>query len=163
VDDKVRIQRTLVRLRNGSWQFDAPKTDKARRTVPLPKGVISALRLHRLTQHTDRLKAGGEWADLDLLFCTREGGPLEWRLVAQRYIKPLMKKAKLENFRPYDLRHTCATLLLASGENAKVVSERLGHATVALTLDVYSHVLPDMQQQAADKFQEMLYSHASGD
>ena len=60
--------------------------------------------------------------------------------------------------RPYDLRHTCATLLLAGGENVKVVSERLGHASAALTLDVYSHVLPDMQQGAADLLESMLFS-----
>ncbi|CAM0497245.1 tyrosine-type recombinase/integrase [Thermoanaerobacter kivui] len=59
--------------------------------------------------------------------------------------------------RLYDLRHTCATLLLAAGENPKVVSERLGHASITLTLDTYSHVLPDMQKQATDKLEEMLF------
>ena len=62
----------------------------------------------------------------------------------------------LPAIRPYDLRHTHATLLLAAGENAKVVSERLGHASVALTLDTYSHVLPDMQQGAADRMEQLL-------
>lgn len=156
-DDKLRIQRSLVRLRNGRWKLDAPKTNKARRTVPLPTGVIATLRAHRASQHRDRLQAGDAWADLDLMFCTHTGQPLEWRVIARRYLRPLLKAAGVANFRPYDLRHSCATLLLASGENAKVVSERLGHATVALTLDVYSHVLPDMQQQAADKLEAMLY------
>ncbi len=58
----------------------------------------------------------------------------------------------------YDLRHSCATLLLTAGENPKVVSERLGHASVALTLDIYSHVLPSMQQQAAERLEAILFN-----
>lgn len=72
-------------------------------------------------------------------------------------IKELLKKENLPDIRLYDLRHTCATLLLAAGENPKVVSERLGHASITLTLDTYSHVLPDMQKQATDKLEEMLF------
>jgi integrase len=68
----------------------------------------------------------------------------------------VLKAAKLPRIRPYDLRHTCATLLLGAGENVKVVSERLGHASAALTLDVYSHVLPDMQQGAAERMEALL-------
>ena len=63
----------------------------------------------------------------------------------------------MPQIRPYDLRHTCATLLLGAGENVKVVSERLGHASAALTLDVYSHVLPDMQQKAAHRLESLLF------
>nr|WP_085113537.1 tyrosine-type recombinase/integrase [Thermoanaerobacterium sp. PSU-2] len=72
-------------------------------------------------------------------------------------IKELLKKENLSDIRLYDLRHTCATLLLAIGENPKVVSERLGHASITLTLDTYSHVLPDMQKQATDKLEKMLF------
>jgi integrase len=69
-----------------------------------------------------------------------------------------LKRAKLpENIRLYDLRHTCATLLLSANENPKVVSERLGHASITLTMDVYSHVLPDMQQGASDKLESILF------
>jgi len=79
------------------------------------------------------------------------------RKVVERYFKPLLKEANLPDIRLYDLRHTCATLLLAAGENPKVVSERLGHANITLTLDTYSHVLPDMQKEAAAKLEEMLF------
>ncbi|WP_274893662.1 tyrosine-type recombinase/integrase [Thermoanaerobacterium sp. R66] len=72
-------------------------------------------------------------------------------------IKKLLRKEDLSDIRLYDLRHTCATLLLAIGENPKVVSERLGHASITLTLDTYSHVLPDMQKQATDKLEKMLF------
>ncbi len=81
----------------------------------------------------------------------------------RRHFKPILNKAGLpDNIRLYDLRHTCATLLLAEGENPKVVSERLGHATIVLTLDTYSHVLPSMQQSATDKLENLLYKRKSG-
>jgi integrase len=77
----------------------------------------------------------------------------------RRHFRPILERAKLpKDFRLYDLRHTCATLLILAGENPKVVSERLGHATVMLTLDVYSHVLPSMQQAATEKLERMLFA-----
>jgi integrase len=76
----------------------------------------------------------------------------------RRHFKPILKAAGLpQDIRLYDLRHTCATLLLAAGENPKIVSERLGHASVNMTLNRYSYVLPDMQKSAADKLQRMLF------
>ena len=81
------------------------------------------------------------------------------------HFKRILKEASLPDIRLYDLRHTCATLLLSAGENPKVVSERLGHASVTLTLDTYSHVLPDMQDKATSKLEEMLFQnpHISDD
>lgn len=77
----------------------------------------------------------------------------------QKHFKPILKRANLpENLRLYDLRHICATLLLSANENPKVVSERLGHASITLTMDVYSHVLPDMQQAASDKLESLLFN-----
>ena len=74
-----------------------------------------------------------------------------------RHFKPIIKKAGISEIRLYDLRHTTATLLLLAGENPKVVSERLGHASVTLTLDTYSHVLPTMQQTATEKLERMMF------
>jgi integrase len=77
----------------------------------------------------------------------------------RRHFRPILERAKLpQSFRLYDLRHSCATLLLAAGEHPKVVSERLGHASVTLTLDTYSHVLPTMQEAASQKLEKMLFS-----
>jgi integrase len=76
-----------------------------------------------------------------------------------RHFKPAPKRAKLpDSIRLYDLRHTCATLLLSSNEHPKIVSERLGHASITLTLDTYSHVLPSMQQAASEKSESMLFN-----
>jgi integrase len=105
-----------------------------------------------------RLRLKGAYEDLDLVFATETGGPLDGQNLAYRTLKPILKAAGLPSrFRWYDCRHTCATLLLAAGENPKVVSERLGHATVAFTLDRYAHVLPGMQEQASGKLEAILF------
>ncbi len=77
--------------------------------------------------------------------------------LVRNHFKKILKEAKLPNIRPYDLRHTCATLLLAAGVHPKIVSERLGHASITLTLDTYSHVLPDMQGEVSARMESMLF------
>jgi integrase len=158
--DRVRVQRALVRQDGKRWQLVEPKTPRARRVVSLPASTLRVLQAHRARQLEDRLKAGAKWADNGLVFATRSGEPLDYRVVVRRHFKSLLKTAGLPAMRPYDLRHSCATLLLAAGENVKVVSERLGHASAALTLDVYSHVLPDMQQRAAERLESLLFGSA---
>lgn len=109
---------------------------------------------------------GAEWAGHGFVFTSTFGTPLDLANVYRR-VKDVLKEAELgtwedgsftSTFRLYDLRHTCATLLLLAGENPKVVSERLGHASVTLTLDTYSHVLPSMQEASADKLEAMFGS-----
>ena len=152
------VQRALVRRKGGGWYFDEPKTSRSRRTVPLPVSLVQALITHRRKQAEARLKAGAAYQNNDLVFATGEGTPHNSRNLAQRHLKQILERAKLPlNFRLYDLRHSCATLLLAVGENPKVVSERLGHASIVLTLDTYSHVLPSMQQAATAKLESLLF------
>lgn len=95
------------------------------------------------------MKFGSLWEANDLVFCSETGSPLQIPNLTYRYFRPLLEKAKLPLIRLYDLRHSCATLLLIAEENPKVVSERLGHSNIALTLDTYSHVLPTMQREAS--------------
>ena len=90
------------------------------------------------------------------MFCSEVGKPHSVRNLQRRHFKPALVKAGLPDIRLYDLRHTCATLLLLAGENPKIVSERLGHASIVLTLDTYSAVLPSMQQSATDKLEKIL-------
>jgi integrase len=155
---RIRIQRSLVRHANGRWALKEPKTPRARRTVTIPRTVEQTLQRHRKEQVEQRLQVGPEYQDHGLVFAVSNGSPLDWNVAVRRHFKGIAKRAGLPGIRPYDLRHTCATLLLASGENVKVVSERLGHASAALTLDVYSHVLPDMQQRAAERMEQILFS-----
>jgi integrase len=152
------VQRTLVLRKGGGWYFGEPKTPRSRRTVPLPASLVRALAEHRRCQMVARLKAGPDYQSRDFVFATDDGAPLNIRNVTQRHFKPLLKKAELpRTIRLYDLRHSCATLLLEANENPKVVSERLGHASVVLTLDTYSHVLPSMQRGATEKLEDILF------
>ena len=90
------------------------------------------------------------------MFRAKRGGPIRTSHFVRRHFKPLLKSAELPTIRLYDLRHTAATISLAAGVSPKVISEQLGHASVAFTLDVYAHVLPHMQDAAAEKVQALL-------
>ncbi|MGI8494553.1 MAG: tyrosine-type recombinase/integrase [Pyrinomonadaceae bacterium] len=153
------VQRAVVWHRTGGgWHFSQPKTAKSRRTIPLPSSVMQELRRHRIKQNEDRLKLGAAWQQNDLVFPSEIGTPLNPPNVT-RHFKRILAKAKIRtSIRLYDLRHTTATLLLQAGINPKIVSERLGHSTITLTLDVYSHVLPNMQKDATKRLEQMLYS-----
>jgi integrase len=155
----VTVQRALVwRTKGGGWYFTEPKTSRSRRTIPLPASMLVALTEHKRRQSEERLKLGSEWQDNGLVFTTFLGTPLNISNLTAKHFKPALQRAGLpKTIRLYDLRHTCATLLLREGENPKVVSERLGHASITLTLDVYSHVLPDMQKAATDKLENILF------
>ena len=120
---------------------------------------MRALVEHRRQQAEERLAAGPKCAHHNLVFATAMGEPLDERNVVNRHFKPILKAAGLPmSVRLYDLRHTCATLLLAQGEHPKIVSERLGHANITLTLDTYSHVLPGMEEQAAQRLETLLFN-----
>ena len=171
----VRVVRNLVRISGvEGWQLELPKTKNSRRTVPLPKVAMYELGKWQTQQKRDRLEVGPEWQDHNFVFTTELGTPLHG---ARRSFKCVMRAAELGTegpqperkarsgpapkrpfkpaFRIYDLRHTCATLLLLAGVPLKVVSERLGHASIIQTADTYSHVLPTMQQAVVDKLDEM--------
>lgn len=117
--------------------------------------MVQQLKEHRAAQAEALLKIG---VRTDLCFANSEGGPILRRNLVRRYFKPVLKAAKLSTaFSLYALRHTCATLLLQAGVHPKVVSERLGHSSTTLTMDVYSHVLPGMQADATAQLERMLY------
>jgi integrase len=123
-----RVTRVLVRGKDG-YRFEEPKTPKSRRTVPLPASTTKALEAHKACQAEARLRAGGRWQDLGLVFAGDDGQPLDAHNLVARHFKPVLRAAGLPpSVRLYDLRHTCATLLLQAGVNPKVVAERLGHA-----------------------------------
>lgn len=155
-----QVRRALVRHKK-SWSFEEPKTARSRRTVSLPAPLLQKLAVHKRKQAEVRLKLGAAWQAFDLIFCGEQGTPHSIPNLTYRYFRPILEKAELPRIRLYDLRHTCATLLLIAEENPKVVSERLGHSTIVLTLDTYSHVLPTMQQKATAKLEKLLYSDGS--
>lgn len=132
------------------------KTHAGARSVRLTARTIDALREHRTTQLERRI-AATDWQDNDLIVCTGKGTPINPGNVGRNF-NALLRDTGLRRIRPHDLRHTSATLLLLAGTPAKIVSERLGHATVGITLDLYSHVLPDMQADAASAMDDILDS-----
>ena len=152
----LQVRRTLSHKGGGGATFSTPKTAKSRRVVRLSQTVVSALVSHRARQHADRLRAGADWQDNGLVFCTEIGTPLRADRVDYRSWKPLLRNAGLPDVRFHDLRHTCASLLLESGVHVKIVSELLGHASIAITLDTYSHVLPSMGDAAAGAMESAL-------
>jgi len=155
----VEIKRVVVWNRTGgSWQFSEPKTARSRRTIPLPVSLVKELKKHRINQQTARLKIGGAWQNNDLVFPSQVGTPLTMGRIT-RVFQRIRKDAKVnEKLRLYDLRHSTATFLLQAKVNPKVVSERLGHSTITLTLDVYSHVLPTMQEEATEHLEDLIFS-----
>jgi integrase len=152
------VRRALV-WHKGGWSFTDTKTTKSRRTIFLPQALLDKLTIHKRQQNERRLKLGEDWEANDLVFCGPAGNPLTIPNITYRYFRPILEAAEIPRIRLYDLRHTCATLLLMADENPKVVSERLGHSTIVLTLDTYSHVLPTMQQRATKKLEKLLYKH----
>ena len=132
-----------------------PKTQKSRRSVIIAPFALEALKEHRVRQLEAKLKAGASWEDHDYVFCTLAGTHLRPNHVVDEF-KKLLKKAGLPAIRFHDLRHSAATLLLSLGVHAKVVQEMLGHTQISMTMDIYSHVLPGMQQDAVSRLNELL-------
>lgn len=178
----ISIQRSLVTQEHTTEIFSEPKTARSRRTISISSMVIKVLKEHRekliqarwkylsdeKKKQEKKIEAGeitepeeirDRWTEFDLVFPDSEGGPMDLANFVKRHFKEVVKRAELtgKKLRLYDLRHSCATILLEAGENPKIVSERLGHASIVLTLDTYSHVLPDMQQKAAEKVESLIF------
>jgi integrase len=151
------VQRVLIWRKGGGWYFSEPKTAKSRRTLPLPESLFIKLKAHKRQQSEAILKLGQSYERNNFVFATDEGNPIRYGNLTKRHFHKILEKADLKGFRLYDLRHSTATLLLSEGINPKIVSERLGHASIVLTLDTYSHVLPDMQKEASSKLGQMLF------
>lgn len=151
----LQVRHQLQRI-EGQYRLLEPKSQKGRRTVSLPLFAITGLRAHRTRQLQDRLLAGADWRgeDWDLVFCTTRGTPIESTNLLRDF-KKLLKRANLPDMRFHDLRHSAATLLLVKGVAERVVMEILGHSQLSQTMR-YSHVIPQMQQEAARKLDELL-------
>lgn len=130
-------------------KISPPKTRRSRRCIPLDPRTIAVLQVHKARQAAEKLSRGPEYVDNGLVFAREDGTPHHPDRFSHEF-DSLVKRSKLPRIRLHDLRHTYATLLLQQGINVKVVSERLGHSSAAFTMDVYQHVLPSMQQEAAN-------------
>ena len=148
------IQQTL-KDDHGRLYFGAPKTHRSKRPVALTADTVAFLRSHKARQNKIRLMMGDKWEDNDLVLTTETGRPIHPTNMSRRY-RQVVESLELPFIRFHDLRHTHATLLLNSGENLKVVSERLGHASTAFTMDTYYHPGDQMQREVAERLNEKL-------
>jgi integrase len=156
------IQRTLIwPASGGAWYFGEPKTARSRRTISLPPPVLELLREHKRRQAEERLAAGAEWETHGLVFARADGSPLPQWTVRESFKAALERAGLPGTLRVYSMRHGCATILMSEGVNPKIVSERMGHASVALTLGIYSHVLPGMQAEATRRLEEAVFAAAA--
>lgn len=158
---EIVVQKTLLMPIKGEPVWQEPKTPRSRRRIPIDEGTVRVLQQWRKKQVEERLRAGPAWHDYNLVFTTSNGRPLDFGFVAGR-LKATAQRAGVPKIRFHDLRHTHATILLRQGIHPKVVSERLGHASVALTLDTYSHVLPDTQREAVTALERVFRSSGHG-
>jgi integrase len=139
-----------------------PKTAKGRRSLALDPATVAALREHRVRQLEERLAVGPRWQDSGLVFTWPDGRPLHPERFS-RWFEQHARAAGLPKIRLHDVRHSYATAALAAGIPAKVVSERLGHANIAITMDIYSHVLPGLDAQAAGTVARLILGDADNE
>jgi len=145
------VVETAYKLGNGDYVIKEPKTAHSRRTVTLPSSLVELFKAYRADQELLRIQLGITLNVDDFVFIRSDGSPINPSAVTLAF-RRIIKRAGLRGIRIHDLRHTHASLMLTAGVHPKVVSERLGHANIGITLDIYSHVLPGLQEAAADKF-----------
>lgn len=152
------VRRSLKkrRGRGEGFYFTEPKTDQAKRSIPLSASLLAELRNHRRAQAENIMARRDHYQDNGLVFPNEVGEPMLRENLTTRHFNKIVKDAKVPRIRFYDLRHTMATLLLTAGVHPKVVQERLGHSTSKLTLDTYSHVIPSMQQGATESLERIM-------
>src|SRR6266487_6501570 len=155
----LHVQRALTRMpttMGGGYQEAEPKTEKSRRTIVLPDFALDALRNHGERQSEIKRKAGEFWQEHDYVFCTPLGTHIHPGHDILEEFKKLLKRACLPDIRFHDLRHSAAKMLLGMGVHPKIVQERLGHHDIGTTMDIYSHVLPSMQEGAIKQLNGIL-------
>jgi integrase len=151
----LQVRFALQRMPDKTLQLVEPKTNSSRRKVHLSVVAADALRRHKVRQASERLRLGARWEDHDFVFPNHTGRPMCGVSLLHTHYLPMLWRAGLPRRRFHDLRHTAATLLLEANVNTKVVSELLGHTHVSTTMDIYQHVTPTMQHQAAGVFDDL--------
>jgi len=159
---QISVSRSLHHLKDGSYVFTQPKSAKSKRTIALSSFAIVALREHWERQKLERAMLGIPLTDDDLVFSAIEGKPLRPNTVTRAWAT-IAAHAGVKVIRLHDARHSHASLMLKAGIHPKIVQERLGHSTIAMTIDTYSHVTPGLQQAAAESFDRLLNSKCEND
>jgi integrase len=154
----LHVRKQLQRF-DGQFQLVEPKTPRSRRMIALPGSIVTSLREHKDRQRDERQAAGERWQDSNLVFTTDRGRPLDGTVVSHTFHR-VLDRACLPQRRFHDLRHSCATLLLVQGVSPRVVMDVLGHSQIALTMNTYTHVLPELRREAADRMEALIGDRA---
>jgi len=156
-NNTINVNRALVSTNTSGMKFEAPKTKGSKRKIPIPAKVMKSVEQYQKQQAWFANILGDKFENKEnLVFTNSFGKPVSTPNFLKRYYKRMIEQAGLDKTTCFhDLRHTHATLLLKQGVNIKVISERLGHSTVNMTLDTYSHLMPDMQQTAVTALDKM--------
>lgn len=149
-EGKITVLEQLVRSKEKGLIIKNLKTKSSRRTIPLPSDVAKQLKVYRKQQLKEKMLLGPAYQDNDLVFCNPDGKPYDPRAFTKHFER-LVKRAALPEIRFHDLRHTYATQLLKSGVHVKVAQQLLGHSSITMTLDTYSHVMPGLMDEAAER------------
>ena len=152
---QISVCRSLHHLKDGSYVFTEPKSAKSRRTIALPPSATLLLKGHQEKQELDRAMLRMFWTNDDLVFGTLEGKPWRPNTITRAW-ETMAARAGVKVIRLHDARHTHASIMLKQGIHPKIVQERLGHASIQMTLDTYSHVAPGLQEAAALKFDDLV-------
>lgn len=158
-EGRLAVRQTVVSV-NNQITFSTPKTERSRRSVPITPRLIPKLRRHRSTQNEERLAWGADYLPHDLVFAAEDGHPVQPDGFSKVFAQHL-KNSGLPTIRLHDLRHTFATLALQAGVQPKVVSEILGHSSVAFTMDRYAHVIPAMQESAVALVADLIFDSSA--
>ena len=149
-NESLRVKQTV----QVDGTFGTPKSYRSRRSIPVPKFLLKTLKTHRARQSEQRLVAGAAWQDLDLVATRADGAPMDPRRVSRLFTQ--LAKENGFDFTFHGLRHAYASLMLASGVDLKVTSDLLGHSTIGITADLYTHVSERLHKDAATKLDDLL-------
>ena len=151
---KIHVRRNLYK-----GGFQAPKSRYSRRAIDMGPRLIQVLREYRARENGIRLKAGKDWIDHGLIFCQKDGTPLDAHNLYHRDFKRILKKAGLRHIRIHDLRHTFASILIATGHNPKYIQSQMGHASINITMDLCGHLMPEVHKGAAKRSEDFVFGH----
>src|SRR5436190_4446350 len=159
---EISIQQAVQFNRGGGgYYFKDLKTARSRRRISISESVRKRLHDHKIEQNIHRLAMKGTWFDHGLVFANEIGRPFAINNLTRRYLKPILDKCSFDkHLTLYSLRHSCATLLMMQGINTKIIADRLGHSSTVITMDVYSHVLPGLQDDATNALDNILRKNA---
>jgi integrase len=150
----LQVCHSLERVKGEGLRLSEPKSDRAKRVLRIPQICLIALQKQKLVQDQERAWAGSKWHHDGFVFTTRLGTPMHPDEISHLFQK-VLTDAGLPSVRFHDLRHSCATLLLSLGVPAKLVQETLGHSSYQLTMDTYSHMIPALRNEVADRMDEI--------